>query len=94
MTDPELVRLLTAAHEATRDIAHNVDVAQLFDDGARAAERMPEPLGAAVAGVLALAAYERRLTAHHRQDSLGASKTTMALALAALAWTPGERTEG
>lgn len=86
MTDPELSRLPTIAHEATEHVAHNVDAAQLFEEGARAAERLPEPLGVAVAGVLALAAYERRLTG--LRGSLGASKTTMALALAALAWMP------
>ncbi len=91
MTDPELTRRLAGAHEATRHVAYNVDAVQLFTEGARAAEHLPEPLGVAVAGVLAMAAYERSLTG--RQGSLGASEPTMALALAALAWMPAAEEE-
>lgn len=86
MTDRELTRLLTIAHEATKDVAHNVDAAQLFTDAARAAERLPGPLGTAVADVLALAAYERRPTG--LRGNLGTPKTMTALALAVLAWMP------
>lgn len=84
--DPELVRSLTAALAATEHLASEVDAVRLFTDAARAAHRIPGPLGTAVAAVLFMAAYERRLTG--LRGSLGCSKTDLALALAAMEYMP------
>ena len=57
--------------------------ADLYDRAAVLAEhRLPAPLGVAVAGVLAMAAHERRVA--ELGGCLGASKVMLALALAVL----------
>lgn len=78
----ELERLLTLSHEAIHDLAHDVSAQRLYVDAARVAERhLPGPVGEAVAAVLALEAYAWR---NRPNGCLGASTTTLALALAVL----------
>ena len=82
--DPDLVRLVTVAHHATEHLAHDVQAVELYHAAALAAERqIPAPLGAAVAGVLAIAAELRRVT--RLRGNLGEHRTMLALALAVIA---------
>lgn len=82
--DPDLIRLITAAHHATEDLAHDVQAVELYRAAALAAEsQIPGPLGLAVAGVLAIAAEHRRV--QRLRGNLGEHRTTLALALAVLA---------
>lgn len=83
----DLARLIDAARTATEHIAPEVDAAQLYADAALAAEqRIPAPLGPAIAATLAMAAHKRRISG--LRGNLGEQHTTMALALAALAHLP------
>jgi hypothetical protein len=84
-----LVRLVRLTHDATRHVSHCTSVLQLYRDASDAAERrLPEPLGVAVAAVLATAAERRRLSGV--SGSLGADQSTMALAVAVLEIVPSE----
>jgi hypothetical protein len=75
-----LVRLVGLTHDATRHISHRASVAQLYRDASDVAEqKLPGPLGVAVAAVLATAAERRRLSGIG--GSLGADRPTMALAI-------------
>jgi hypothetical protein len=79
-----LVRLVGLTHEATRHISHRASALQLYRDARDVAEqRLPGPLGVAVATVLAIAAENRRLSG--LSGSLGADRSMMALAVAVLA---------
>lgn len=79
----DLRRLVTAAHEATRHIAPEVDAQQLYTEASSVAEQaIPGPVGTAVAGVLAIAAESRRV--RRLRGSLGESQPMLALALAVL----------
>lgn len=79
----ELSRLVGLAHDATAHIGFRTSAVQLYLDGSRAAERViPGPLGVAIAGVLAMAAEERR--AARIGGIMGERNTTLALALAVL----------
>lgn len=81
--DDALVRLLDLTHNATRHISHRASVLQLYRDASHVAEqRIPGPLGVAIAAVLATAAELRRLSGVG--GSLGADHPTMALAVAVL----------
>jgi hypothetical protein len=78
-----LVRLIELTHDATMHIPHNTSVVQLYRDASDVAEqRLPGPLGIAIAAVLATAA-ERRWQSGVG-GSLGADRPTMALAIAVL----------
>lgn len=79
----EVIRLSGLAHaEVSKDPATS-SATHLFRDAAVAAEHgIPGPLGAAIAGVLTEAAYERQLKGLN--GTLGASITTVALATAVL----------
>lgn len=83
-TDREvLARLVGQAHDATAHLDTRADAAELFRRARDVAEqRIPGPLGVAVAAALAHAAYERSLSPV--RGSLGASKSSLALALAVL----------
>lgn len=83
-SDPDLVRLLDAAHHATKGMDSSVQAIELYRAAALVAERLvPAPIGVAVAGVLAIAAEHRR--ASGMRGNLGADKTMLALACAVLA---------
>jgi hypothetical protein len=89
IADENLVRLVAAAHDATAHVASGVSAEQLYREAAGIAEqRIPGPLGTAVAGVLAVAAESRRV--RRLRGSLGEHRTTMALALAVLGQLPDE----
>lgn len=78
-----LVCLLGLTHDATAHVSHLTSVLQLYHDASNVAEqRLPGPLGVAVAAVLATAAERRRLSGVG--GSLGADQPTMALAIAVL----------
>jgi hypothetical protein len=83
----EFARLVGLAHDATSHLASRTSALQLYRDARDVAEeRLPGPLGVAVACVLAGAAY-------HRQQArvggcLGADKSMMALAIAVLEVVP------
>jgi ribosomal protein S12 methylthiotransferase accessory factor YcaO len=78
-----LVRLAGLTHDTTRHVSHRTSVLQLYREASDVAEqRLPGPLGVAVAAVLATAAEHRRLSGVG--GSLGADQSTMALALAVL----------
>lgn len=80
-----LARLLVQVHDATENIDSRTDALALYREARDVAEqRIPGPLGVAVAAALAAAAYERFLSPI-RNSSLGASKSSLALALAVLA---------
>ncbi len=80
----ELIRLITVAHRAIRQLASGTDARQLYRDAAATAERtIPGPVGAGVAGVLAMAAEQRRISG--MSGCLGEQNTTLALAVAVLA---------
>lgn len=90
IADENLVRLVAAAHDATAHVASGVSAEQLYREAAHAAEqRIPGPLGTAVAGVLAVAAESRRV--RRLRGNLGEHRTTMALALAVLGQLPDEQ---
>lgn len=79
----DVLRLLDAAHDATRRIDPQTSARRLYLDAASVAERrIPGPLGTAVAGVLAIAAESRRVS--RLAGNLGEHKTTLALAIAVL----------
>jgi hypothetical protein len=81
--DDALVRLVGLTHDATRHISHRTSALQLCRDASNVAEqRLPGPLGVAIAAVLAIAAERRRLSGVG--GSLGADQPTMALAVAVL----------
>lgn len=82
MTDDDLRRLVTVAHDRTEHLGSDVSAVLLYEEAARAAERLPEPLGSAIAGVLAIAAVERRSSG--LRGCLGESRTMLSLALAVL----------
>lgn len=87
MPDPQLLRLLAAAHDTAGGIALAVDAAALYQAAATAAEqRIPGPLGVAVAGVLAMAAEHRR--ASGMRGALGANLSMLALAQRVLEHPP------
>lgn len=79
------------AHHATRHIAPLDSAVQLYRAARDAAQqRIPGPLGVAVAGVLADGAYRRGLSGH--AGSLGEPETLLALAAAVLALPEGTPT--
>jgi hypothetical protein len=85
----ELARLVGLAHDATKHIASEVSAVQLYLDAAAVAEqRIPGPLGVAVAGVLAIAAESRRI--RRLSGSLGEHRPTLALAVAVLEILPDD----
>jgi hypothetical protein len=87
-----LVRLVGLTHDATRHVSHLTNVVELYRDASDVAEqRLPGPLGVAVAAVLATAAEHRRLSGVG--GSLGADQPTMALAVAVLEIVPGDPAE-
>lgn len=91
--NPDLGRLVDAAHAATRIVDSRISARQLYDEAAAVAEqRIPGPLGTAVAGVLAIAAEHRRVSG--LRGSLGEHKTTLALAIAVLEQLPDTAKEG
>ena len=92
-TRAELCRLIDAAHDVAVHIDASVSAVQLYLDAARVAEqRIPGPVGTAVAGVLAVAAEDRRLSG--LRGVLGEQKTTLALAVAVLGSLPDTPQEG
>lgn len=81
MTRADLVRLTAVAHDRTESLPSSAPAADLYDRAAQHAEhRIPGPLGTAIAGVLAMAAHERRATGIG--GCLGAPRVMLALALA------------
>lgn len=90
MPDPrtaQLRRLLNHAHDTAGDIGYAEDAAALYQDATDVAEqRIPGPLGVAVAGVLAMAAEHRR--ASGARGALGADLTMLALARRVLELQP------
>lgn len=90
MTDrDELSRLVGLVHEATKHLSSRTSALQLYRDARDVAEvRVPGPLGVAIAAELAAAAYRRGLA--EVGGSLGASKSTMALAVAVLEIAPND----
>lgn len=85
----ELARLVGLAHDATKHIASEVSAVQLYRDAAAVAEqRLPGPLGVAVAGVLAIAAETRRVRGLN--GILGEHHTMLSLAVAVLEILPDE----
>jgi hypothetical protein len=92
-TRAELCRLIDAAHSRVVGLVASTSAVQLYLDAARVAEqRIPGPVGTAVAGVLAVAAESRRLSG--LRGVLGESEITLALAVAVLGMrsdTPKER---
>lgn len=84
MSDAQLLRLLDAAHRAVAGLPHDTDACALYRRAAGVAQaRLPDPLALSVAGVLALAAENRRVSGVC--GALGADTTMLALALAVLA---------
>lgn len=84
----DLHRLTTAAYHAVHHLPYDTDLMDLYRRAAERAEQVwPGQLGTAVAGVLALAAEERRVAGV--RGILGERNTTMALALAVLAHPTG-----
>lgn len=82
-----LARLLGLAHDVTQHIDSQVSAVQLYRDAAAVAEqRIPGPLGVAVAGVLAVAAESRRVSG--LRGILGERETTLSLAVAVLELVP------
>lgn len=85
----EWTRLVGLAHDATRHLSHRTSALQLYRDARdRAEQRLPGPLGVAVACVLAEAAELRRLSGVG--GCLGANKAAMALAIAVLEIVPDD----
>lgn len=79
----QLMRLADHAYLATRHIDSSVSAEELYTDAASIAEqRIPGALGTAVAGVLAIAAENRRVS--RLRGSLGEHHTMLALAVAVL----------
>ena len=83
MDEEHLRRLVSVACERTEHVSLDVSPRQLFEDASRAALRIPEPLGSAIAGVLAMEAKRRE--ARGGYDGLLAESSVMiALAIVAM----------
>lgn len=83
----EFGRLVGLAHDATKHLSAYASALDLYRDARDVAEeRLPGLLGIAVACVLAGAAEHRRQSPIG--GSLGANKSTMALAIAVLEMVP------
>lgn len=87
MADVELIRLVDAARVTTDGVRLDVDAVRLYRDAALVAEqRIDDPLGTAVAGVLAMAAERRRVAGV--AGAVGEHRTMLALALRVLELRP------
>jgi hypothetical protein len=83
VSDPNLTRLLTGAHDAVQHLPYDTDAVSLYRRAADRAELLwPDPFGRALAATLALAAHERE--ASGLRGMLGLPHPVIALALAVL----------
>lgn len=79
----ELNKLTSRAQERTRHLNdQRTPATAIYALARRVAYTMPEPLGSALAGVFAMAEYERRLTG--LGGVIGENSTTLALAVAVI----------
>lgn len=81
-----LRRLVAIAYDRTEHMNDDVSAFHLLADASHAALRIPEPLGSAIAAVLALAAAKREARAY--DGLVTESRGLLALALVALEYDP------
>lgn len=79
----DLASLIGLAHERTKHLDdQRTPATHIYETAKSAAQTLPEPLGSALAGVFAMAEYERRLTG--LGGVAGDSVTMLSLALAVI----------
>lgn len=87
--DTELGRLVGLAHDRTLHLDdQRTSAVSIYGAAKRAALTMPEPLGSALAGVFAMAEYERRQTG--LGGVLGESSLMLSLAIAVIECAPAK----